>query len=147
MLNGPQSPAIRPGLSFIIRFERHVYQAGSRVGALIDGSCRNVQPNASSSPAITTTRIHGFAIRREVRGSSSPSVRSTVRSVFVSAMLAMPFRSVVVMSVREPPPHEAVWASRRACGRHGSDERIDDGTAAENTVSWPWPGAGRFWFL
>ncbi len=69
--NGPQSPAIRPGASCIIRFERHVYQAGSRVGALIEGSCRKVHPNASRSSAIAPTSTSGLDIHPRRTGSAT----------------------------------------------------------------------------
>ena len=61
--NGPQSPTSNAGESFIITFERHVYQAGSRVAALIDGSWRNAQPKPTSTARIATTSTAGWRRR------------------------------------------------------------------------------------
>src|ERR687884_484888 len=88
MWKGPQSPAISPGSSWSIRLERHVYQAGSRVGALTDGSWRNVHPNASRSPAITTTRTNALLERFRLGGVDVSRTRST-RS-FVRAIACVP---------------------------------------------------------
>src|SRR5918994_1094591 len=83
MWSGPQSPATRPGSSFMIRFERHVYQAGSRVGALIEGSWMNVQPNATRTISVARRGTAGEA-RTIVRPFSVVRTTCPVRS-FVSA--------------------------------------------------------------
>src|SRR6266511_6384240 len=68
----------------MIRFERHVYQAGSRVGALIEGSWRKVQPNATSRRAIAPIRTSGLDSQPRRTGSGTCTAASG-RS-FVSAI-------------------------------------------------------------
>ena len=54
---GPHSCATVTGLDCRMTLARHVYQAGSRVGAEMDGSAMNFQPrmtnSSTASPAIT----------------------------------------------------------------------------------------------
>src|SRR6266508_1987363 len=107
MLNGPHSPATKPGSSCMIRFERHVYQAGSRVGALIEGSRRNVQPKASSRSRMASTRTGGR--RRKRLPGSGAGTRSWVGASLVTAIrLVLPLRRSAragLGEAREPRQH------------------------------------------
>src|SRR5919106_4780719 len=127
-MSGPQSPATRPGSSFMIRFERHVYQAGSRVGALTEGSWRNVQPNATRKISVARRGTAG-----EARALGRPV------SVFRTTCPGRSFVSANACGL--PRPYEELPRT------HGSAARIDDGRAAANTRSFSCSGSGTFWFL
>src|SRR5437773_11668621 len=89
MLNGPHSPATRPGSSCMMRFDRHVYQAGSRVGALIEGSRRNVHPNATSSSRIASTRTAGRP-RTRLPGSGAGTTSWAGASLVTAIRVVLP---------------------------------------------------------
>jgi hypothetical protein len=57
MWNGPQSCGTNPGFECAMTPERHVYQAGSRVGAVSVGSFTNCHPKMTSSTPMATTKI------------------------------------------------------------------------------------------
>src|SRR6478672_258731 len=84
--SGPQSPTTEPGSSSITTFARHVYQAGSRVGAASDGSATNRQPNTLSMRRVAAARTHQDPRRAVATGGRSPPVAAaglTCRSVEV----------------------------------------------------------------
>src|SRR5207247_9952883 len=89
MLNGPHSPATRPGSSCRMRLDRHVYQAGSRVGALIEGSRRNVHPNATSSSRIASTRSAGLP-RNRLPGSGAGTTSWAGASLVTAIRVVLP---------------------------------------------------------
>src|SRR6476659_5912070 len=84
--SGPQSPTTEPGSSSITTFARHVYQAGSRVGAASEGSATNRQPNTLSIRRVAGARSHQDPRRAAATGGRGPPVAAaglTCRSVEV----------------------------------------------------------------
>src|SRR5439155_7630442 len=71
---GPQSSTTEPGSSSITTFARHVYQAGSRVGAARDGSATNRHPNTLSISKVAPARIHQDPRRATATGGRGPLV-------------------------------------------------------------------------
>ena len=141
--NGPQSPAIRPGVSCIIRFERQVYQAGSRVGALIEGSCRKVHPNATSRSAIAPIRTIGLDSRPRCWGSgicTPSSERSFVSAIGCGVPLVLLARADIGEAWEprkdtRPAGAPVRGAQPRASGRQSRPSISVIGNAAENTGS------------
>ena len=123
-LPGPHSRATEPGEDSRITFPRHVYQAGSRVGAVMVGCRRNCHARASNSRN-ATPRISHVVLERQV-GLEVESSAVWLDSVSVSAIEATSY-----------------W---RASGRQGRVSISADGNAAWNTVSFAvagstvWPG-------
>src|SRR5207344_976453 len=107
----------------IIRFERHVYQAGSRVGALIEGSWRKVQPNATSSRAIAPIKTSGLDSQPPRTGSGTctvASVRSFVSAIGLRDPLVLPGSRGRRVSVGPAKDTRRIHADLKAGPRAGS---------------------------
>src|SRR3990170_5001902 len=108
---------MRPGASVIMRFERHVYQAGSRVGALIEGSHRNVQPITTSTRAIASSRKTGLpSMLERASGTRTASpVRSCVSAICSPLSPGSALARARLGQAREPRKDRR----RQSGGEHG----------------------------
>ncbi len=68
---GPHSRTTDPGEDSRMTFARHVYHAGSRVGAVMVGWSRNCHPRASRRRRATSAMTHQWPRRLSVGGGVS----------------------------------------------------------------------------